>query len=240
MPSIDLNADLGENTPERPVSDDESMLRLVTSANVSCGFHAGSREGIAATVSMATAGNVTIGGHPSYRDFANFGRSPLEIDAAALQAEVEEQIRFLKQLADEVGGAVRYVKPHGALYNRIAHDPAQATAVVSAVSAVDPSLVVLGLAGGVLLDIAEQAGLATASEAFPDRAYAADGSLVPRTEPGAVLHDPAVVAERAVQMALRGTVDSICLHGDTPGSVAIAAACRAALDAAGVTVRAFA
>jgi len=252
MTTIDLNADLGENVPDRIVGDDEAMLRVVTSANVSCGFHAGSPEGIAATLRAAVANGVTIGAHPGYRDPANFGRLEVDIDSATLQAHVEYQLGALQALAASAGGAVKYVKPHGALYNAIARDERQAHAVVAAIRAVDPSLVLLGLAGAVVLDIAERAGLATAAEAFADRAYTPDGLLVPRTHDGAVLHDPALVAARMVRLAHEGLVEaidgsdvavraeSICVHGDSPGAIAMAEATRDALEAAGVTIAPFA
>lgn len=251
MPVIDLNSDLGENVPARIVSDDARMLEIVTSANVSCGFHAGSPEGIRDTLAAAVRGGVTIGAHPGYRDHENFGRMDLDVDSATLQADVEYQLGALMGLASAVGGRVSYVKPHGALYNAIARDERRARDVVAAVRAVDPSLVVLGLASGVVLDVAAQAGLAVAAEAFADRAYQPDGQLVPRTVPGAVLHDPAVVAQRMVHLAGGGTIraidgtdvridaHSICVHGDSPGSVAMAAETRRMLQHSGITIAPF-
>lgn len=252
MASIDLNSDLGENVADRIVSDDESMLDLVTSANVACGFHAGSPEGIRATLASAVAGGVVIGAHPSYRDYENFGRTKVDIDSATLQAHVEYQLGALIGLAAAVGGKVAYVKPHGALYNTIARDERQSKDVVAAIRAIDPSLVLLGLAGGVVLDVAERAGLQTAAEAFADRAYQPDGQLVSRTEPGSVLHDPAAVAERMVRLAGEGVIraidgtdvpvsaQSICVHGDSPGSVAMAAETKRMLQQAGITIAPFA
>ncbi|WP_312169824.1 5-oxoprolinase subunit PxpA [Microbacterium sp.] len=252
MTSIDLNSDLGENVPDRMVSDDESMLGLVTSANVACGFHAGSPEGIRATLESAVAGGVVIGAHPGYRDYENFGRTKIDIDSATLQAHVEYQLGALIGLATAVGGTVAYVKPHGALYNTIARDERQSKDVVAAIRAIDPSLVLLGLAGGVVLDVAARAGLATAAEAFADRAYQPDGQLVSRTEPGSVLHDPAAVAERMVRLAGEGVIraidgtdvpvsaQSICVHGDSPGSVAMAAETKRMLQQAGITIAPFA
>lgn len=252
MASIDLNSDLGENVPDRVVSDDEAMLRLVTSANVACGFHAGSPEGIRETLASAVAGGVVIGAHPGYRDYDNFGRTKVEIDSATLQAHVEYQLGALIGLAAAVGGTVAYVKPHGALYNTIARDERQSKDVVAAIRAIDPSLVLLGLAGGVVLDVAERAGLQIAAEAFADRAYQPDGQLVSRTEPGSVLHDPAAVAERMVRLAGEGVIraidgtdvpvsaQSICVHGDSPGSVAMAAETKRMLQDAGITIAPFA
>ncbi|MGO2933563.1 LamB/YcsF family protein [Microbacterium sp.] len=251
MATIDLNSDLGENTPDRIVSDDAAMLEIVTSANVSCGFHAGSPEGIRETLAAAVRRGVAIGAHPGYRDYENFGRIAVDIDSATLQAHVEYQLGALIGLASAVGGTVAYVKPHGALYNTIARDERQSAAVVAAVRAVDPSLVLLGLAGGVVLDLAANAGLTVAAEAFADRAYRPNGTLVSRTEEGAVLHDPAVVAERMVRLVDEGTIraidgtdvrvdaQSICVHGDGAGSVAMAAETKRMLQQAGITIAPF-
>ncbi|SDH09633.1 LamB/YcsF family protein [Agrococcus jejuensis] len=252
MPAIDLNSDLGENVPERIVGDDAAMLRVVTSANVACGFHAGSPEGIRATLVEAVARGVAIGAHPGYRDYEGFGRREMDVDDATLQAHVEYQLGALGALASSAGGRMVYVKPHGALYNTIARDERQARVVVAAVQAIDPSLVLLGLAGGVVLDVAEAAGLATAAEAFADRAYTPDGHLVSRSQEGSVLHDADAVAARMVRLAQEGVVqaidgsdvavraESICVHGDSPGAIAMAEATRAALEAAGVTIAPFA
>ena len=252
MASIDLNSDLGENVHDRIVSDDESMLEIVTSANVSCGFHAGSPEGIRATLAAAVRRGVVIGAHPGYRDYENFGRTAMDIDSATLQAHVEYQLGAIAGLAAGVGGKVAYVKPHGALYNTIARDERQAKDVVAAIRAVDPKLVLLGLAGGVVLDVAARAGLTVAAEAFADRSYLPDGQLVSRTQEGAVLHDPVAVAERMVRLAEEGIVraidgtdvtvnaQSICVHGDSPGSVAMAAETRRMLEASGIEIAAFA
>lgn len=251
MATIDLNSDLGENTPDRIVSDDAAMLEIVTSANVSCGFHAGSPEGIRETLAAAVRRGIAIGAHPGYRDYENFGRIAVDIDSATLQAHVEYQLGALIGLASAVGGTVAYVKPHGALYNTIARDVRQSAAVVAAVRAVDPKLVLLGLAGGVVLDVAAKAGLAVAAEAFADRAYRPDGTLVSRAEDGAVLHDPAVVAERMVRLADEGIIraidgtdvrvdaQSICVHGDSAGSVAMAAETKRMLQQAGITIAPF-
>ena len=251
MTTIDLNADLGENTPDRLVGDDVRMLEIVTSANVSCGFHAGSPEGIRDTLAAAVRAGIVIGAHPGYRDYANFGRAPMDVDSATLQAHIEYQLGALIGLASAVGGTVAYVKPHGALYNTIARDERQAEDVVAAIRAIDQGLVLLGPAGGVVLDVAERAGLAVAAEAFADRAYFPDGRLVPRTEPDAVLHDPSIVAERMTRLAAEGVIRavdgtdvaivarSICVHGDSPGAVTMAAEVRRRLSEAGVTIAPF-
>src|SRR5690606_13134571 len=245
MPTIDLNSDLGENVPDRVVSDDTAMLEIVTSANVSCGFHAGSPDGIRDTVAAAVRGGVVIGAHPSYRDYENFGRTNVDIDSRTLQAHVEYQLGALAGLTAAVGGKVAYVKPHGALYNTIARDERQSKDVVAAIKAIDPSLVLLGLAGGVVLEVAEKAGLAVAAEAFADRAYQPDGQLVSRTQDGAVLHDPVAVAERMVRLADEGVISaihgtdvrvqapSIGVHGDSPAGVAMAAETQPLLHDAG-------
>ncbi|MDT0156055.1 5-oxoprolinase subunit PxpA [Microbacterium sp. ARD32] len=252
MASIDLNSDLGENTPDRIVGDDAAMLEIVTSANVSCGFHAGSPEGIRSTVQAAARRGVVIGAHPGYRDHANFGRRNVEIDSATLQAHVEYQLGALIGLATAAGTTVAYVKPHGALYNTIARDERQAADVVAAVKAIDPSLVLLGLAGGVVLEVASKAGLQVAAEAFADRAYQPDGQLVPRSQEGAVLHDPTAVAERMVRFAETGMIraidgtdvrveaQSICVHGDSAGAIAMAVETKRMLQQAGVTIAPFA
>lgn len=252
MAVIDLNSDLGENVADRVVSDDAAMLEIVTSANVSCGFHAGSPEGIRETLAAAVRGGVVIGAHPGYRDYDNFGRTNVDIDSATLQAHVEYQLGALIALASAVGGRVAYVKPHGALYNTIARDERKSADVVAAIKAIDPNLVLLGLAGGVVLDVASRAGLQVAAEAFADRAYQPDGQLVSRTQEGAVLHDPAAVAERMVRLADEGVIRaidgtdvrvdarSICVHGDSPGSIAMAAETKRMLHDAGITIAPFA
>lgn len=250
--TIDLNSDLGENVPDRVVSDDTAMLGLVTSANVSCGFHAGNPEGIRSTAAAATKGGVVIGAHPGYDDYEGFGRRPLDVPAVALQAQVEYQIGALLGLTTAVGGSVAYVKPHGGLYNAIVHDEAQAKVVVDAVKAVDDSLVFLGLAGSVANRVAAEAGLTVAAEAFADRSYNPDGSLVSRTEPNAVLHDPEAVAARVLRLVQTGQVEaidgslvdvdaqSICFHGDSQGSIDMARAARELLESSGVTIASFA
>lgn len=252
MASIDLNSDLGENVPDRIVSDDDAMLDIVSSANVSCGFHAGSPAGIRDTLAAAVERGVTIGAHPGYDDYEGFGRRRQDIDPVVLQAQVEYQIGALMGLAAAVGGTVRYVKPHGALYNTIARDETQAKAVVDAVRAVAPQLVFLGLAGGVATSLAEKSGLTAAAEAFADRAYQPDGQLVSRSEEGAVLHDADAVAQRMLRFAQEGVIEaidgtsvrveaqSICTHGDSEGSVVMAAETRRLLEESGVTIAPFA
>ncbi|GAA3440965.1 LamB/YcsF family protein [Planomonospora venezuelensis] len=249
---IDLNADLGEGFGIWRLGDDEALLDVVTSANVACGFHAGDPATIRRTCAAAVDRGVRIGAQVSYRDLAGFGRREMEVDPEELCAEVLYQLAAVDGIARAMGGRVSYVKPHGALYNRICRDPGQAEAVVAAVAGYDRSLPVLTLPGSAVHGVAARHGVATVTEAFADRAYTPAGTLVPRREAGAVIHDPDAVATRAVRMATARVVTaadgsqvplearSICVHGDTPGAVRLARAVRDGLAAAGVTVRAFA
>jgi 5-oxoprolinase (ATP-hydrolysing) subunit A len=251
-PVVDLNSDLGEGFGIWKLGDDEALLDVVTSANVACGFHAGDPNILRRVCDVAVSRGVSIGAQVSYHDLAGFGRRSMDVDAASLTNDVLYQIGALDGFARIAGSSVRYVKPHGALYNRTVSDDDQAAAVVAAVVAYDPTLPLLGLPGSALLRHAEQAGLRTVTEAFADRGYTAEATLVPRSQPGALLDDPAAVAERMVQMLLTGrlrSVDgvdvsvsarSICVHGDSPGAVAIAVAVRKALAEAGVEIRSFA
>jgi UPF0271 protein len=194
---------------------------------------------------------VVVGAQVGYRDLAGFGRRFIDVDPADLLADVLYQVGALQGVCAAAGTAVRYVKPHGALYNAVVHHEAQAAAVVEAVRRIDPSLAVLGLPGSALLRLAGAAGLSTVAEAFADRAYTAAGALVPRTEPGAVLHDPDTVANRAVRLVVTGQVDavdgtpvqvhaaSLCVHGDSPGAVSMATAVRSGLEEAGITLQSF-
>ncbi len=250
---IDLNADLGEGDgPWRkgPVPD-EALFGLVTSANVAAGFHAGDPLLIARTCALAVRHRVAIGAHPAYDDWDGFGRRPMEVPGPLLMAQVLYQLGAVGALARSVGGAMTHVKPHGALYNRVVHDERQAQAVVDAVRHHDPELVIVGLPGSRLLALAEEAGIPTVREAFVDRGYRPDGTLVPRGEPGSLVTSPVLAGERAVRIATEGKVvavdgtvidvpaESLCVHSDTPGSVQIASAVRSALAAAGVEVAAF-
>jgi len=249
---IDLNSDLGESYGAWTMGDDAAMLALVSSANVACGFHAGDPAGILATLRAAAERGVAVGAHVSYPDLAGFGRRDMEISSRDLCAAVIYQIGALQGLAAAAGTRVRYVKPHGALYNRIARDEAQARDVIAALQAVDASLPLVVLAGSKLVGWAREAGLRVVQEAFADRGYRADGSLVPRNEPGAVLHDPDAVAARMLQLTREGTVtahdggtvciaaESICVHGDSPGAVAMAERLRERLLAEGALIEAFA
>jgi 5-oxoprolinase (ATP-hydrolysing) subunit A len=251
MATIDLNSDVGESFGRWTLGDDTAMFRSVSSANVACGFHAGDPSVIRRTCREAVAAGVVIGAHVGYRDLAGFGRRFLDIDPLELADDVVYQIGALQALAAVEGGTVRYVKPHGGLYNAIVSHTAQAKAVVDAVKSVDPKLPILGLPGSEVLRLAEAAGLRAVTEAFADRAYNPDGTLVSRTLPGAVLEDPALVTEHVLRMATDSAVrtidgsilkihaESICVHGDSPGAVTMAAAVREALDAADITTAAF-
>jgi UPF0271 protein len=250
--TIDLNSDLGEAFGSWTMGDDLAMLGIVTSANVACGFHAGDPLTMRATVAGAVAAGVAIGAHVGYRDLVGFGRRDMDVASDELVADVVYQVGALSGVARAGSTAVTYVKPHGALYNTIVHDRTQAEAVVRAIVEVDPDLAVLGLPGSEFLGAAERAGLRTVAEAFADRAYTPQGTLVSRREPGAVLHDAEVVARRMVQLATDGTLeavdgstvavhaDSVCVHGDTPGATAMAGRVRAAFEDAGIELRAFA
>lgn len=251
MAGIDLNADLGEGFGVWRLGDDDAMLEIVTSANVACGFHAGDPAGLVRVCSSAARRGVRIGAQVSYRDLAGFGRRFIDVAADDLVADVVYQIGALQAIAHAAGSRVSYVKPHGALYNTIVTNGEQAAAVAEAVRLVDDGLPVLGMAGSAFFDEAARRGLRTVAEAFADRAYRPDGRLVPRREPGAVLHDPAAIAERVATMVATGqvtavdgsrldvSVESVCVHGDSPGAVQIAAAVRDRLTAAGTDLRAF-
>ncbi|WES62940.1 LamB/YcsF family protein [Microbacter sp. GSS18] len=249
MATIDLNADLGETVEGVPTADDEAMFAVVSSASVACGGHAGDAASVRDAVVRAARHRVAIGAHPSYPDRANFGRTAMSLPPAVLRASFHEQVARLH----EAGADIRYVKPHGALYNTIVADAEQAAVVADAVAELSErlgrALPLLGLGGEVARAAAER-GLPFVQEAFLDRGYRADGTLVPRSEAGALLEDPAEVAERAVSLAVTGTViavdgatievqaRSLCVHGDTPAAVAMARSVREALAAAGVDVRA--
>ena len=228
--SIDLNADLGEE-----VTDDDALLAVVTSANVACGYHAGNPSVMRGVCAEAARLGVSVGAQVSYADRENFGRVPREVSADLLREQVADQVGLLTEIARSCGLPVSYLKPHGALYHRVADDPEQAAAVLSGSGA----LPVLGMPGAVVLDLAARAGRAVLLEGFPDRAYTQEGRLVSRSEPGAVLADPELIAARAVELAAATApvLDSLCVHGDAPGAVANAHAVRRALEAAGHRLR---
>lgn len=252
---VDLNADLGESFGAWRMGDDGALAPVLSSMNVACGFHAGDAMTMRATVRLARRYGQAVGAHVSYRDRAGFGRRFVDVDPQELCAEVRFQVGALTAIAAAEGVTVTYCKPHGALYHAMTTHERQARAVVDALTGLavrGEPLTLLGLPGSVSLALAADAGLPTATEAFCDRAYTPEGTLVPRGRPGAVLHEPASVAARAVRMVTEGIVvavdgtkipvagDSLCVHGDTPGAVALARAVRSGLDAAGVEITAFA
>jgi UPF0271 protein len=249
--SVDLNADLGEGFGAWRLGDDDALLDVVTSANVACGFHAGDPSTMYRVCRAAAEKGVVVGAQVGYRDLAGFGRRRIDYDRVELRDDILYQIGALSGLCGVFGENVRYLKPHGALYNTAAVDEVQAGAVVDAVLAWDPGLPVLCQPGSVLAVAAAEAGLTVVGEGFADRGYLADGRLVPRSSAGALVHSPGDVVDRALRMAVSGEVvaldgtvvavpvRSICLHGDTPGAVELARAVRAGLDGR-VVVRAFA
>ena len=249
--AIDLNADVGESFGDWR-TDDASLLRLVTSASVACGGHCGDAGSMRATVALAVQNGVSIGAHVSYADREGFGRRPMDVAQDELAELVRSQVAALHDIATGAGARVRYVKPHGALYNTVVHDTVQAEAVVRGVRATGLDLAVVALPGGALAQLAADTGLRVVGEAFLDRTYRDDGTLVPRTEDGSVLHDPAEIASRAVDVAVRGRVvarsgaeipvdaATLCLHGDTGGAAELLRAVCAALADHGVEVRSFA
>jgi UPF0271 protein len=251
MAFIDLNSDVGESFGNWTMGDDAAIFRSVSSANIACGFHAGDPSTIARTCRDAVAAGISIGAHVGYRDLAGFGRRFLDCSPTELADDVLYQLGALEGIARAAGGRISYVKPHGALYNTIVTHQEQAQAVVDAVKAFGGDLPMLLLPGSVALAAAGAAGLRGVAEAFADRAYNPDGTLVSRREPGAVLHDEDAVAANMVRLATEGTIvardgstiktsaESICLHGDTAGAVSMAAAVRRELEAAGVDIRSF-
>ena len=239
---IDLNADVGEGY------DDRSLMPFVTSVNIACGGHAGDEQTMSATVETALALGVAIGAHPSYPDREHFGRREVAMPLDDVAAAIRDQLRSLVRVVDRAGAHLRHVKPHGALYNIAARDEVLATVVARAVRDVDPRVTIVALAGSCLVSAAKAAGLRAAGEAFADRRYAADGSLVPRSQARALVDDPAEAAEQALAIARDHSVlasdgsrvavgaETICLHGDTRGAATIARAVRERLVSAGISV----
>ena len=251
MSSVDLNADLGEGAGPGLSAVDAELLSLVTSANIACGFHAGGPLVMRATVAQAVSSGVVIGAHPGYPDREGFGRRELNLSAEEVAAIVIYQVGALGGCCSAAGARVRYVKLHGALYNRAACDAELARAVAQAVRSVDRRLILLGLPGSALLQAGETCGLRVAREAYLDRAYKSDGTLVSRQTPGSVLDDVAAVVERGVLMATEGTVvandgtriairaESLCVHGDSPNSATMLRELRPRLQREGITLASF-
>jgi len=245
---VNLNADLGERGGGPPSGQEAALLELVGSASIACGFHAGDPDTMRATVRAARERGVSIGAHPSFLDREGFGRRPQSLAPAQVENLVLYQLGALQAIAAAEGHPVTHVKAHGALNNLAAADPALAGALASAIAQVDPSLVYVAVAGSAMEAAGEAAGLAVAREAFADRSYEDDGSLTPRSHPDALVHDPEAAAARVLRMVTEGViltrtgrglarrVDTVCLHGDSPGALAMARAIRAALEAAGVAL----
>jgi UPF0271 protein len=251
--TIDLNCDLGEGFGAWEMGNDAAMIDLATSVNIACGFHAGDADTMRKTVALAKARDVSIGAHPGYRDLHGFGRRPVAgLSSAEIENLVAYQIGALQAVAALGGHKVTHVKAHGALSNVACEDDMTARAIASAIKAVDPTLIFVVLANSRLVNAGEAAGLPLVHEVFADRAYEDSGSLVSRKKPGAVLHEPAAIAQRVVRMVQDGAVvsvtgkvikmrtDTVCIHGDTPGAVAIARGVRQALNDSGIEVAPFA
>ncbi len=230
--SIDLNADLGEG-----FANDRALLDLVTSASICCGAHAGTPPVIRQTLADAAARRVLIGAHPGYPDREGFGRREQELTTGEVIDMITSQITMLQNLAAEVGATVSYLKPHGALYNQAQREPRVARGVIEAAGLLGWPL--LGQPGTVLEAEARGRGVVYIAEGFPERRYRTDGSLVPRTEPGASLHEPHEIEEQAIRLVSEGRVATLCIHGDVPGAVATAALLRRVLTAQGIPVQSF-
>jgi UPF0271 protein len=251
-PTIDLNADLGEGFGHSRSSEDEALLDLVSSANIACGFHAGDATTMRDTVRAAASRGVAIGAHPSYPDIPGFGRRELGLSPREIRFHVSYQLRAFRDICSAENAKLSYVKAHGALYNRAAKDSSAAVAIVQAICDVDPSLMLLGLAGSEMARAAQRGRLGFAAEAFADRAYKADGSLVPRKEPGAVIHDVQTAVKRAITVVKSSTVtaddgttlgvvaQSLCVHGDNPDALPMLRELRATLESSGVRIAPFA
>ncbi len=233
---IDLNADMGESFGAYSIGADVALLRVVSSANIACGAHAGDASVMRRTVRAAKAAGVSVGAHPGFPDLAGFGRREMRMTGSDIEDSVMFQIAALAGVAAAEGVRLVHVKPHGALYTMAAKDDGMAGAIAAAIAAIDRALVMVGLPDSALERAAGKAGLAFAAEGFADRAYEADGTLVSRATPGALITDPAAAAAGALQMARDARVRTICIHSDTPGAAAIGAAVRRALDEHGVAV----
>jgi UPF0271 protein len=249
--TIDLNADVGEGYGAWPAAADTELFSLISSASIACGFHAGDPTRMREAASLAARNRVMVGAHPGYPDLLGFGRRELGASAPEVRDYVTYQVGAMMACAAAAGTRVRYVKPHGALYNRSAREPAIARAIAEGVRVADPNLALLGLAGSALLSSAEEVGLQPVAEAFLDRGYRKDGSLVPRDDPGALIQDPSIAATRAVRLVIERVIEtadgevipvaaeSLCVHGDGAQAVLVLRAVRQGLAAAGISVAPF-
>ena len=245
---VDINCDMGESFGPWPMGADAEVLPHITSANIACGAHAGDPSVMRRTVRLARAASVRVGAHPGFADLQGFGRREMKVDPSELEDSLIAQIGALAAIAQAEGTALQHVKAHGALYNMAAREPALAAAIARAIAACGPALIMFGLPGSPMIDAGVAAGLRVAAEGFADRAYEDDGSLTPRSRPGAVIHEPEAVVARAVRMVRDGVVltaagrevplrvDTICVHGDTPGAPDLARRIHAALTGAGATI----
>ena len=245
---IDMNADVGESFGAYRIGSDAALLKIISSANVACGFHAGDPAIMAQTCEAAAAQGVAVGAHPGYPDLQGFGRRAMTLSAGEIEAVVAYQVGALQAIAARAGTRVAHVKAHGALYNAAERDRDVADAIARSVRSVDESLILVAAAGSAMAEAADRHGLRFAGEGFPDRTYDDDGHLLSRALPGSVILDPVLAAENARRMAIEGTVETIggrkikagirtlCVHGDVPGAVSIASAIRAMLESKGVSV----
>lgn len=249
MHVIDLNSDIGESFGAYIMGDDNGVMKSITSANVACGFHAGDPSVLRKTVSLCAKAGVAVGAHPGYHDLAGFGRRNMACTSDEAYADCLYQIGALAAFCRANGVELQHVKPHGAMYNQAAKSPELADAIANAVKDAADGLILMGLANSEMERAALDAGILFAAEAFADRGYMPDGSLVPRSQPGAIIHDTELAARRVVRMATEGVVEavdgtivnfhpaSVCMHGDTPEAVEMAAAVRKALEEAGVSIK---
>jgi UPF0271 protein len=251
MVAVDLNCDMGESTAIQKIGADELIMPLISSANIACGFHGGDPEVIAATIDLAKKNQVAIGAHPSFPDQENFGRKEMELDPQAIRKIIIYQVSAMIGMAASMNAVLTHVKPHGALYNMAARRQDYAEAVANAVMTIDPKLVLFGLAGSKMLSVAAEIGLTTCAEVFADRSYQDDGSLTPRSQPGAMIKDVQQAVQQVVGMVKEGRVrsmngrwielkaDTVCIHGDTPGAAEYAKAIRHGLEEAGIIIKSY-
>ncbi|MDA8354264.1 MAG: LamB/YcsF family protein [Firmicutes bacterium] len=247
--TVDLNSDLGESFGSYVIGQDEAVLERITSANIACGFHAGDHNVLRRTVKMAAENGIGLGAHPGLPDRLGFGRRYIQVDPDDVYNMTVYQLGAVKTFAALEGKELQHVKPHGAMYNMAAKDAEMAQAIAEAVAAVDPSLILFGLAGGELVKAGEKAGLQTAHEVFADRTYQPDGSLTPRSQPNCLIDDPQMAVDRVVRMVTKGKVtavdgtdvsiqaDTVCVHGDSPQALAFVEALREGLTGKGIHIQ---